>query len=67
MSEVRKFAEQTHRDEAKRSRDDHFSEEYKRLVVWSFDERSESNFLSVCKDLCEVLKVQKKKVLKNKR
>ena len=26
-------------------------------VVWSFDERSESNFLGVCKDLCEVLKV----------
>ena len=58
MSEVRKFAEQTHRDEAKRSRDDHFSEEYKRLVVWSFDEQSESNFLRVCfMDLCEVLKV----------
>ena len=27
-------------------------------VVWSFDERSESNFLRVCfMDLCEVLKV----------
>ena len=59
MSEVRKFAEQIHRDEAKRSRDDHFSEVEKiKIVVWSFDERSESNFLSVCKDLCEVLKVQ---------
>ena len=59
MSEVRKFAEQTHRDEAKRNRDDHFSEVEKiKIVVWSFDERSESNFLSVCKDLCEILKVQ---------
>ena len=59
MCEVQKFAEQTHRDEAERSRDDHFSEvEKNEIVVWSFDERSESNFLSVCKDLCEVLKVQ---------
>ena len=30
----------------------------KNIRVWSFDEQSESNFLSVCKDLCEVLKVQ---------
>ncbi len=57
----RGFAEQNHRDGAKRNRDDRLS-----IEKWSFDERSESNFLSVCKDLCEVLKVQKKN-LKNKR
>ena len=45
----RGFAEQNHRDGAKRNRDDRLSNVKGRLVVWSFDEQSESNFLSVCK------------------
>ena len=55
----RGFAEQNHRDGAKRDRGDRLSNVKERLVVWSFDERSESNFLRVCfMNLCEVLKVQ---------
>ena len=62
-----KFAEQTHRDEAKRSRDDHFSEvkKWKKSFGRSMNKVNRTSLVFV--DLCEVLKVQKKKVLKNKR